>query len=290
MKLATFNTDRVGIVEGDTIFDVTSAVPVGPSWPPTHMNSLIYQWQELKASVLEVRESVEGMPLSSVSLGAPVPAPLNLVAAPANYSRHIAEMGPLGSGRSMRKLGFFLLASSSILAPGGRVILPKGSEREFHHECELAVVIGKPCKNVPVAAALEYVFGYTCVMDLTMRMTESHKEERVMRKSFDTFTPMGPWIVTADEISDPQQLTMELFVNNTRRQSATTADMIVSVAEQISLISSVMTLQPGDVVATGTPDGVGQIRPGDTVRIGIEGLGGFSVDVAESAVYAPVQF
>ena len=290
MRIAVFDDDRVGLVEGDQIFDVTSAVPAGPAWPPVFMNRLIREWDQRQAQVLTARATATPRALADVALRAPVPAPLQIAAAPTNYARHIEEMGALGSGVSMRKLGFFIKAPASITGPGGPVILPKGSARQFHHECELAVVIGRTCRDVPAADALAYIFGYTCLMDITMRVTPASKEERVMRKSFDTFTPIGPWIVTADEIPDPQDLSMTLQVNGELRQQATTRDMIVSVVEQIALVSSVMTLQPGDIIATGTPAGVGPITPGDVVRIDIERVGAFEVDVQEAESYAPVRF
>jgi 2-keto-4-pentenoate hydratase/2-oxohepta-3-ene-1,7-dioic acid hydratase in catechol pathway len=291
VKIAAFDNDRVGVVRGDDVLDVSSVVPASRHWPPTHVSTLIAEWDERQAAVRAACETAAPVPLSQVSLLPPVQAPLHVVGAPANYRKHIAEMGSIGSGgRSMRELGFFLMAPSSLVGPGGRVLLPRGSDRRFHHECELAVVIGRRCRDVSVDAALGHVFGYAALMDLTMRMTEDLKEERTMRKSFDTFTPMGPWITTADEVPDPQDLRMELFVNDELRQQARTADMIVPIAEQISMISSVMTLQPGDVLATGTPDGVGDIRPGDVVRISIEHVGGFSVEVHEASDHAPVRF
>lgn len=290
MKLVVFDGDHVGVVEEDQVFDISQVVPRGPAWPPTFMNSLIHRWSELATQVDAARRAGDGIPLDAVRLEAPVPMPGHIVGAPANYRRHIEEMGARGSGRDMRELGFFLMAPSSVTGPGTRVVLPRDSVRDFHHECELAVVIGQRTKDVAVEDALSHVFGYSCLMDLTMRMTETLREERTMRKSFDTFTPMGPWILTADEVPDPQRLHLELFVNDERRQCASTGDMIVPVAEQIALVSSVMTLRPGDVIATGTPDGVGPIRPGDSVRIAISGIGGFAVDVVQADTCAPVRF
>jgi 2-keto-4-pentenoate hydratase/2-oxohepta-3-ene-1,7-dioic acid hydratase in catechol pathway len=291
MKLAVFDDNRLGVVEDDAIFDVTDAVTPTRSWPPVFVNALIDTWHESRSQVERARREAAAKPLASVELQPPVPCPLNIVGAPANYRKHIAEMGALGSGgRSMRELGFFLKASSSLLRPGGVVVLPKGSARRFDHECELAVVIGQRCKDVPVADALSVVFGYSCLMDLTLRISATQSEERAMRKSFDTFTPMGPWIVTADEVPNPQDLDLELRVNGELRQQSSTSQMIVSISEQISYISSVMTLQPGDVIATGTPDGVGEIRPGDTVSISIDRVGAFDVQVREAIACAPKSF
>jgi len=291
MKLAAFDDTHVGIVEDDVIFDVTSILPALPDRPPIFMDVLIDQWPNLQTALFAAKREAAALPLDEVRLMAPSPAPMHLVAAPANYHKHVNELGSLGSGgRTMRDLGFFLKAPSSLLAAGGTILLPRGSSRNFHHECELAVVIGKRTKNISPADALSSVFGYSCLMDITMRVTEDLREERVLRKSFDTFTPFGPWIVTADEIPDPQRLKLSLHVNGELRQDATSAEMVLSVAEQISYISSVMTLEPGDVLATGTPGGVGPIHPGDTIRIDIERIGGFQVSVAEAPEVAPKEF
>jgi 2-keto-4-pentenoate hydratase/2-oxohepta-3-ene-1,7-dioic acid hydratase in catechol pathway len=292
VKIVAFNDNRVGVVREDSVLDVTEAVRAGgPQWPPTHVSTLIAEWSSRSSAVVAACDTAEAVPLSGITLLPPVQAPLHVVGAPANYRKHIEEMGAIGSGgRSMLDMGFFLMAPASLVGAGGRVLLPRGSHRRFHHECELAVIIGRRCKNVDVDDALGHVFGYSALMDLTMRMTETLREERTMRKSFDTFTPLGPWIITADEVPEPQNLRLELHVNDELRQQATTADMIVPIAQQIAMVSSVMTLQPGDVLATGTPDGVGDIRPGDVVRISIEGVGGFSVNVAEAPVDAPVLF
>ena len=152
------------------------------------------------------------------------------------------------------KIGFFLKAPSSVVGAGSPILLPRGSARRFDHETELAVIIGRRAKNVPRAQALDFVFGYSCLMDITMRLEPGMPaEERPTRKSFDTFTPIGPYLVTADEIPDPQALENQLWVNGKLRQSANTRDMTVGVAELIELVSSVMTLNPGDIIATGTP-------------------------------------
>jgi 2-keto-4-pentenoate hydratase/2-oxohepta-3-ene-1,7-dioic acid hydratase in catechol pathway len=175
-----------------------------------------------------------------------------------------------------------------VVGPGGSICLPRGSTRRFDHESELAAIIGKRAKNVMSAQAFDYVFGYTCLMDITMRLEPGRPaEERPTRKSFDTFTPLGPYLVTADEIPDPQNLSNRLWVNDELRQSANTRDMTVGIAELIEIISSVMTLNPGDVIATGTPEGVGQIKPGDTVRIEIEKVGTLTLPVKEADEPSP---
>jgi 2-keto-4-pentenoate hydratase/2-oxohepta-3-ene-1,7-dioic acid hydratase in catechol pathway len=177
-----------------------------------------------------------------------------------------------------RSLGFFLKAPSSIIGPGDTILLPY-RDRRFDHELELAFIIGRTAKNVKAEQAMDYIFGYTGLIDVTLRPDEHHQEERCLRKSFDTFTPIGPWIVTKEEIPDPNNLDMELRVNGEIRQKANTRDLICNVSELVEIYSRVMTLEPGDIVATGTPEGVGPLKKGDVVELEIQGVGGFKVNV-----------
>ncbi len=287
MRLAVYDDYRVGLVEGDAIYDVTSAVSgASGRWPQTFMNALIADWAQAEPRIAAARAASRAVALASVTLLAPNPCPLHIVAAPANYRKHLAEMGAMAvtpKGRTAREQGFFLKAPASLTGCGRGIELPKGSARRFDHESELAVVIGRETRNVRRDDALRAVFGYTCLIDVTMRIEpDGRAEERVMRKSFETFTPLGPWIVTADELGDPSNLRNQLFVNGTCRQDASTADMIVDVPELISLASSVMTLHPGDVIATGTPAGIGPIVSGDVVTIRIERIGEMRVAVSET--------
>ena len=287
MKLALFDDYRVGLVEGDRVYDVTPAVPGAEAGAPgTFVNALIARWDELAPRLAEEKERARAIALDAVKLLPPSPAPLQIFAAPANYRKHIAEMGALSvtpKGKTAREMGCFLKSPASLTNSGRGIELPRGSARRFDHESELAVVIGRRARNVRRAEALAYVFGYACLVDVTMRIEpEGRAEERSMRKSFETFTPLGPWIVTADELGDPSALRNELFVNGERRQSATTADMIVGIPELIELVSSVVTLHPGDVIATGTPEGIGPIRPGDEVAIRIERVGEMRLAVRET--------
>jgi 2-keto-4-pentenoate hydratase/2-oxohepta-3-ene-1,7-dioic acid hydratase in catechol pathway len=146
-----------------------------------------------------------------------------------------------------------------------------------HHECEIALIIGKQGRQILPENALEHIFGYACLLDMTVR----GKEERVFRKSYDTFTPVGPWITTADEVSDPEDINMKLWVNDVLRQSANTRDLIVSVRNMIAIASSASTLYPGDIIATGTPAGVAKVSPGDVVSIEVENVGRMSLPVMQ---------
>lgn len=295
MKLAVYDDNRVALVEGDQLYDVSDAVPgIAQGWPPVFMSRLIADWDNLAPRLIERRRAARPIARSAVRLRAPIPFPGHVIAAPANYRKHVGELGDRGvtkAGHSANEIGFFLKTSASVVGADSPIVLPHGSKRRFDHESELAVIIGRRAKNVPRDRALECVFGYSCLMDLTMRLEPGMPpEERPTRKSFDTFTPLGPWLVTADEIPDPQSLSNRLWVNGELRQDANTRDMTVSVAALIELVSSVMTLNPGDVIASGTPEGVGPIRPGDSLRIAIERVGEMTMQVTEAEAFAPRRF
>ncbi|TFZ02827.1 FAA hydrolase family protein [Ramlibacter henchirensis] len=295
MKIASFNDHRVGIVDGTTVYDMTAALPdFLQQLPRQRVNWLVAHWNELRPAFAGYLETGKPLPLSSVTLLAANPAPQHLFAAPANYRKHIGELGErvvTKGGRSAREQGFFLKAPGSLVGAGGTLFLPRGSQRRFDHESELAVIISKEARNVPREHAMEYVFGYSCLIDATLRIEkDTFEEERSMRKSFETFTPLGPWIVTADEVPEPENLRNQLWVNGEVRQSANTSELIVGIAELIELISSVLTLQPGDVIASGTPEGVGPFKPGDQVRIEIERIGSMSLPVREYDMRSPRPF
>ncbi len=292
MKIASFDDLRVGIVEDRQVFDMTAALPAFlDALPRQRVNWLIAHWDEMAAVFADPARRGAARPLQEVRLLAPNPAPQHVFAAPANYRKHIGELGArtvTKAGRSAREQGFFLKAPGSLSGAGEPILLPRGSSRRFDHESELAVVIGRAARNVPREEAMSYVFGYACLIDATMRIEPGvAEEERSMRKSFETFTPMGPYIVTADAVADPGALANRLWVNDELRQQADTSEMIVGIAELIELVSSVLPLQPGDVIASGTPDGVGPIAPGDRVRIEIESIGSMTLEVRECERQAP---
>lgn len=259
--------------------------------PAQRINWLIAHWDDLKDGIQRASTQGDPIALGSVNLQPANPGTPHIYAAPANYLKHIGELGERAvttGGRSAREQGFFLKAPASLLGSGGTISLPRDSKRRFDHESELAVIIGKEARDVRREDAMNCVFGYACLIDGTMRIEKgTGEEERTMRKSFDTFTPLGPYLVTADEIADPGCLDNKLWVNDELRQSANTRDLIVGVAELIEMISSVLTLRPGDVIATGTPEGVGPMEPGDVVRIEIEKVGSMSVKVAQRSAVAP---
>lgn len=281
MKLASFDGGRIGLVNGDDIVDITGEVNVTPgAWPPVGMLHVIERFPSLKARLAELAASAPRKPLAQVRLETPVAWPNKVIAFPANYHAHIEEQ-KRGTGLiSLFKAdgqGFFLKASSSLSGPADPIVLPNIPERQIHHECELAVIIGKGGRQISREQALEHVFGYACLIDVVVR----GKEERVMRKSYDTFCPVGPWIVTADEVPDHTAIDLRLMVNGEVRQQASTRDLIVDIPEMIRMASAVMTLYPGDIIASGTPAGVGPISGGDKVVIEIARVGSMTLDVVQ---------
>jgi 2-keto-4-pentenoate hydratase/2-oxohepta-3-ene-1,7-dioic acid hydratase in catechol pathway len=273
VRLASFDDCRIGAVVGDDIVDITDLAPSpGGTWPPLDMVRFIARHVDDLADVTKAVEDRPRVPLGKVRLGVPVPWPSKVLAFPANYVDHIAEMK--SSNRATIN-GFFLKAPSSLTGPQGPIIIPDLPGASVHHEAELAIVVGRGGRGVTRNDALDHIFGYACLLDITVR----GKQERVMRKSFDTFTPLGPWIVTADEVPNPDELDVELRVNGEIRQAANTRDLILDVRGMIEMVASVATLETGDIIATGTPAGVGPIVPGDLIEMTISGVGSMSVPV-----------
>lgn len=202
--------------------------------------------------------------LSDVRLVAPV-LPSKIVAVGRNYAEHAREMG----GEVPPAPLIFLKPSTSVVGPGEPISLPWQSEH-VEHEAELAVVIGRLCRDVPEERVPEVIFGYTCANDVTARDLQASDGQWTRAKGFDTFCPLGPWIETDLELDD---LAVECSVNGQVRQSGSTAEMVRDVAELVSWITGVMTLLPGDVILTGTPAGVGPIVAGDEVSVSIDGIG-----------------
>ena len=276
MKIAVYDDSRVGLVRDETLIDVTDLVGGGGEWPPVFILRAIAEFDRLRPKLDQALVTRDGVPLDRVRLHAPIVFPTKVVAAPANYRLHIEEMRSVVTGEihAIEKYGVFLKAPSSIIGPGDTVELPF-PHRRTDHEVELGAVIGKTARNVRAADAMPYVFGYTGVMDITVR----GDEDRSTRKSFDSFTPVGPLLVTADEVPDPHDLALQLWVNGVRRQNGRTSAMIWNIPKLIEYASHVMTLSPGDLISTGTPDGVGPLTAGDEVTIEIERIGRMSVHV-----------
>jgi 2-keto-4-pentenoate hydratase/2-oxohepta-3-ene-1,7-dioic acid hydratase in catechol pathway len=234
-----------------------------------------------------VLQSGSSIPLASVRLLPPVLNPPAIWAAAANYKAHQAEMREKMGSEDRAALSkdelmaeFFLKPAASIVGPGGPVILPRVS-RDVDFECELCAVIGKAARHVAEDKALDYVFGYTILWDFSQRdpWGRGRQNTRNIRKGFDTFTGLGPWIVTRDEIDDPQNLAIRVEQNGKLLMSAHTSDMICSLREHIRFLSAVTTLAPGALVSTGTPAGVAKLAAGDRLKGSIERIGEMEVAV-----------
>ncbi len=276
MKIALFNENKIGVIVDERVVDVGEFILWDSSDPQGSLTRLMKNFGDAKKQIEEVLSEAPTYPLETVKLRAPVPNPSKIVAAPVNYKLHQDEMNAQFNNAefTVEKLGFFLKAPSSIIGPGEEVLLPF-KERRTDHEAEVAFVVGKAAKDVKAEDASSYIFGYFGLMDITLR----GMEDRPYRKSFDTFTPIGPWIVTADEMEDPHNIGLRLWVNEELRQSANTKDLISNCFQFFELASHCMTLYPGDIITTGTPEGVGPIQKGDRVRLQIDRIGEFSIDV-----------
>jgi 2-keto-4-pentenoate hydratase/2-oxohepta-3-ene-1,7-dioic acid hydratase in catechol pathway len=283
MRLVTYDSGdgagRVGYVLDDRIVDLGERVGgYGRADVKGAMRRLLDRWDEVRDR-LPGPGAAPSVALCDVRLQAPVPDPTKIVAAPANYRDHRAEMEMTVD---VSDLGVFLKAPSSIIAHGGVVQLPY-SDRRVDQEGELAAVIGRRARNVPEVDALSHVAGYTGCLDITMR----GKEDRSTRKSFDTFTPLGPWLVTRDEADPADDIDLDCFVGGEHRQTTNTKHLIWGITKLVSYISTVMTLEVGDVVATGTPAGVGPIASGDEIAVTLSSIGTLAVTVARNPAVGP---
>ena len=293
MRLCRFNDYRLGIVEGATVRDVTAALEVLPKqgYPyPTH-DLLIERLDRIVERARTLLPGARTVAVDSVTLLSPVANPGKVIAAPVNYEKHRIEAtkdpqlhgNNPGSAFNIQTAGLFLKATSSLVGPGEGVVI-RLPERRTDHEVELVVVIGKRANHVARQHALAYVAGYSIGLDISIRGSE----DRSFRKSPDSYTVLGPWLVTADEISNPGALDLQITVNGEVRQQSNTRHFILGVAELIEMASSMYTLHPGDLIFTGTPEGVSPIRAGDSIVATIANIGSMAVAVrAEEAISAP---
>lgn len=283
MKVCRFDDNRIGIVLDDRVRDITPLFDeLGkPGWPYPPYDWIVGNFPRLRDRIGDfIRGSTE-RPLSAVTLRAPVANPGKIIGAPINYREHIVEANAdqgIHHGKTFTTLdqyGLFLKAQTALSGPDGEIELPF-ADRRTDHEVELGVVVGRRAKRVPRERALEYVFGYCVALDMTVRGPEFPG----FRKSADTFAVIGPWITTSDEVADPNALDLELSVNGEVRQKSNTRHLIFNVQHLIEYASAMYTLQPGDVIMTGTPAGVGPVQPSDVMRARVAGLGELTVRVA----------
>jgi 2-keto-4-pentenoate hydratase/2-oxohepta-3-ene-1,7-dioic acid hydratase in catechol pathway len=272
MRLARFadsqDAPALGMLDGNEIVDLSGAdVPVEPAAALAGVG---------RDGLEKLAVGAPRSPLADVRLLAPA-SPRKYLAIALNYADHIAEMGM----EAPQVPVFFNKQVTCVTGPGAEVHMPKVSTL-LDYEAELALVIGKRCRHVPVERAHEVIAGYTCANDLSVRDWQGRAQTMTIGKSFDTHGPLGPWLVTPDEVGDPQDLRVRCYVNDELRQDASTAEMVFDCFQQVSHLSEAFTLEPGDVIATGTPAGVGLGRQpfreyllhvGDTVRVEIERVG-----------------
>lgn len=280
MKICRFNRDRIGLIDERGLLDATELLDRRPAWPLPAGDWIVRQIPDLLPR-LRLARDLPRLPLDSVRLDSPVANPGKIIGAPLNYRAHIEEANAqpaISHGKtftSLDQLGLFLKAGSSLVGPSEEVRL-RFPDRRTDHEVELAVVIGREARCISRHRALDHVLGYCIGLDMTVRGPEMPG----YRKSVDTYAVLGPWIVTADEIDDPHALELSLDVNGERRQRSSTRYMIFDVARLIEYASSFYTLHPGDVIMTGTPEGVSQVFPGDLMHARIERIGEMRVRVA----------
>lgn len=289
MKICRFNNGRVGVVEGDVVKDVTDVVTqsLGPvRWPLPTGDLLIANLDTLLPKLKAAAASAASVPLASVVLDSPVANPPHVIAAPLNYPLHVQESADPainhgvhmptheGFATPIDKYGLFLKSQTGVIGAGQPVVLHWPGRRN-DHEVELAVVIGRGGKNISREAALSHVAGYCIGLDITVRGTE----DRSFRKAADTYSVLGPWLVTADEIGDPANLEFGIEVDGEKRQRSNTRHLICDVQDLIERASKVYALNPGDVIMSGTPDGVGEITSGCVMHAWIEKIGEMNVRV-----------
>jgi ureidoglycolate lyase len=273
MKLVTFATGgqvSLGRVAGDQI------IPLPPQFGS--MIDLIIRWPELRAAIAAT--AGRPIPLDNVHLLPPLPRPGKILAIGMNYADHVRETG---ASMPLRQI-WFCKQPTAANGPFDPILLPKVSE-EVDYEAELVVVIGKGGRNLTRAEAPEAVLGYCVGNDVSARDWQMATSQWMLGKSFDTHAPFGPWITTADEVPDPHGLGIRCFVNGDKRQESNTSNLVFNVWDQIAHVSQVMTLEPGDLIFTGTPGGVAlgmkppvYLKDGDVVRVEIDKLGAIQAE------------
>jgi len=286
LRLATYrhqNQDHFGLVVEDILIDL-SASSLWPAKPPDSMRAFLEMGREGMEIAERIRTSYrqnvehgefQTVPVSVVQLLAPVPSPSKMPFVGRNYRDHVSEAGAAASTLP----NVFAKFSSNVIGTGGEIVLPPG-EHEVDFEAEVAVVVGSLARQVPVSSAMDHVAGLTIANDVSARDIQFGENQLTLGKNYRSFAPIGPWLVTMDEFEQPLELRIQLWLNGELMQDANTSEMIWSIPALVSFLSSVTDLEPGDIIATGTPGGSGYFRTprislkhGDVIRIQIEGIG-----------------
>jgi 2-keto-4-pentenoate hydratase/2-oxohepta-3-ene-1,7-dioic acid hydratase in catechol pathway len=276
VKLCYFNDFRLGVVKGDQVVDITDAVKDLPHRDSRDLiNGVIEHWDKYKPKVEAAANAGKGVPLSGVRLRPPVPRPGNIDCMAVNYMED-------GTLKEKPAINCFHKAATAVIGSDDTMVLPDVPASIFEGEAELALVIGKRADNVKAADYKQYIFGYTCFIDGSARGLPPPGNVFFQMKSRATFAPMGPWLVTADEIPDPQKLGVELKNNGVVMQKFNTDDMAHQIPRVIEWLSSIHTLEPGDIVATGTNHrGLNSFMDGDKIELTIEKVGTLKFNVKD---------
>ena len=265
MKLVFFDDFKLGVLKGEHVVDVSAMVQDIPHTGPHDLiNGLIQRFDQYKGRLEETAQRSSGIAVNQVRLRPPLPKPGKIVCMAVNYME-------FGARKEPAPINAFLKSPAAVIGRGDTIVLPEAQANIFHHEAELGVVIGKEASKIKAADAYDYIFGYVNFIDASARGLGSGSF--YWGKSWDTFAPLGPALVTADEIPDPQDMAIKLWVNGALRQDFPTSDMGHSIARCVEWCSMITTLEPGDVIATGTNhQGLGAMQDGDLIEMEIQGL------------------
>ena len=280
MKLVVFNQDRLGVVKplagGDSVVDVSDVVAAIAHVGPGHMmNTLIAHWADYREAIEQAANSRAALPLAQVSIGAPLTRPASIDCMAVNYMED-------GTRSEPAPINAFHKAASCIIGPGGTMVLPDIPASVFEGEAELALVIGKRASHVPAARAMEHVFGYMNFIDGSARGVVPPNNVFYQMKSRASFAPIGPYLVTADEVADPLNLQVKLWVNGELKQDYNTSDMAHKISRCIEWVSSIHDLEPGDILALGTNHrGLSAFQDGDRIELECEGMGRLAITVRD---------
>ena len=276
MKIGFFNDFRLGVAKGDNVVDVTSIVANVPHTGPHDLiNGVIEQFPHLRAAIEAHVAKEAGVAISSVKMRPPLPRPVNIDCMAVNYMED-------GTRKEPAPINAFFKSPTGIIGDGDTMVLTDIPATVFEGEAEIALVIGKHAKNVPASKAMDYIFGYTNFIDGSARGLLPPGNTFYQMKSRDTFAPVGPWIVTTDEIKDPHNLSVRLWNNGLIRQSFNTSDMAHKIPRCVEFISSIHPLVPGDLLPTGTNHrGLHAFQDGDKIELEVEGLGRLRINVRD---------
>jgi 2-keto-4-pentenoate hydratase/2-oxohepta-3-ene-1,7-dioic acid hydratase in catechol pathway len=276
MKLCFFDDFKLGVLNGDQVVDVSDAVKDIPRVGPQDViNGVITGWATYKGKLEAAAKAGKGVPLSRVKIRSPLPKPTNIVAMAVNYMED-------GTRKEPAPINAFHKSPNAIIGDGDTMVLPDVPATIFEGEAEVAVIIGKRATNVSAADAMSYVFGYTNFIDGSARGLPPSGNTFYQMKSRDTFCPLGPVLVTADEITNPHKLQIKLWVNGELKQNFNTDDMAHKIPRCIEWVTSIHTLEPGDVLATGTNHrGLSGFQNGDAIELETEGLGRLHINIRD---------